>query len=174
MKLKLALYSLATLLLLPNDTSAASAIAATDNTGLFVITFDFIAGKEDYRIPIGATRGLAYESDSNFIGYDVVSGASTTVALTKAAGIVLSNQKVVDGLYYEIKAGKRASFTFFGIATVPETATTGEYQAILTNIPHFSGTDRIMVSEERLDRFKSDTTILNKVITGQTLTLTTK
>lgn len=172
MKLKLALFALATVLVTPHTTLAASAVAATDNTGLFVVTFDFLAGKEAYRIPIGATHNLPYGSNSNFIGYDIVTEEGTSASLTKTAGLVLSKQKVVDNLYYEIKPGERARFTFVGIATVPETAPTAEYRAVLTNVPHFSGTERRLVLEDRLGSFKSDTAVMNKDITGQAISLT--
>lgn len=161
--------------LAPLSTQAAvSAVKVTDNAAIFAIKFDFIAGKEAYRIPIGAQRGLPLGSDSNFIGYDVKSGSDSASQDVITSGLVLSTAPIADGLYYEIAPGERASFTFVSVATVPEAIATAEYQASLTHIPHFIGDSRTEVSESRLGNFVSAPITLNREISGPTFILKTK
>ena len=49
----------------------AAATKLTDNTGLYTIDFEFQAGTEAYRIPVGAMAGLTYGDDSNYLGYRI-------------------------------------------------------------------------------------------------------
>lgn len=175
LKLKLALCAVCVFLSVPSSSEAAvSAIAVTDNAAIFAIKFDFIAGKETYKVPIGAMRGLAFGSESNFVGFDIAATNETVNSQVVASGLVLSTQPIVDGLYYEIEPGERASFTFVAVANVPETTPTGQYQAVMTHIPHFVGDKRVEVLESRLGQFESDTVILNKIISSATFTLTSK
>lgn len=154
--------------------AATSAVKVTDTTALFVIKFDFIAGKEAYRIPIGAKHGLESGSDSNFIGYAIKSDSDNSSQDIITNGLVLSPVPVVDGLYYEIAPGERASFTFVSVVTTPEAISTAEYQASLTHIPHFIDDKRVEVLESRLGNFVSDSITLNREISGPTFTLKTK
>ena len=174
MKLKIATFAFATLFLLPNPTSAATAVAVNDNTGLFVITFDFIAGKEDYLIPIGALYGLDHGASSTFAGYKIFSGNTEVTDIVESNGITLSKQKVVDGMYYKIEAGKRARFSTVLFAEVPENKVTGQYHAELSHLSYLNGDIRTQVAKDRVGSFSSEAITLNKKITGQTLTLTTK
>lgn len=159
----------------PQSTQAAvSAVKVTDTAALFAIKFDFIAGKEAYRIPIGAQRGPEFGNDSNFIGYEIQTGQKEAAEEILTSGLILSTQPTVDGLYYEIAPGERASFTFVSVITVPESATTTQYQASLTHIPHFIGSKRVEVPESRLGNFVSDPITLNREISGPTFNLKTK
>lgn len=167
-KFKLALVALFAVFLIPQTSDATTAVAVTDNTGLFLIKFDFIAGKEDYLIPIGTMQGLTFGNDSSFAGYDIFSG-DEKVMTDKSAGITLSKQEIVDGLYYRIKAGERASFTTVVLATVPENKVVTQYKAMLTHMPYMNGDTKTEVPENRLGSFKSDSIILNKEIIGDTV-----
>lgn len=167
-KFKLALVALFAVFLIPQTSDAATAVAVTDNTGLFLIKFDFIAGKEDYLIPIGAVEGLAFGSESRFAGYDIFSG-DEKAETDMSAGITLSKQEIVDNFYYRIKAGERASFTTVVLATVPENMTVTQYKAMLTHMPYMNGDTKTEVAENRLEDFKSDSIILNKELHGDSV-----
>jgi hypothetical protein len=174
MKLKIATIAFAALFLLPNASSAATAVAVNDNTGLFVITFDFIAGKEDYLIPIGALHGLDHGASSTFAGYKIFSGDKEITDIVKSNGITLSKQQIVDNLYYKIEAGKRARFTTVLFAEVPENRVIGQYHAELSHLSYLNGDTRTQVAKDRVGSFSSDSILLNKNIAGQTLTLQSK
>ncbi len=162
-KLKLALFVLCGVLLVPSGSQAATIVAVNDNTALFTIHFDFIAGDEAYQIPVGALRGLAFNENKNFVGYRVVSGDTPVMVETKTNAVVLSEQEIKDGMY-QIPAGERASFTLVGLFEVPETTSTDSYFVELMSLPHFIGDERVNVTPNRLEQFKSDEVTLNKHI----------
>jgi hypothetical protein len=172
MKLKLFAVALCGVFLIPQLSHAGvTAVAMTDNTGLFIINFDFIAGKEDFRIPIGVLHGLDFGSTSTFAGYKVFSGDREVTDISKTAGIVLSKQPVVDGMYYEIKAGERAQFSLVSLVTIPESNTLTHYHTELSHSPYRVGDTWTEVAENRLGKFRSDSVLLNKNIQGGTYTL---
>lgn len=158
----------------PTEAATVSAVALNDNTALFTIKYDFLAGKEPYLIPIGASTDIKAGSDKNFAGYSVTSKAKIVPQVTKTSALTLSTQPIVDGLYYEIPAGERASFTLVILATLDESTPNVPYYAELTHLPYFEGTDRTTVSADRITKFKSDEVLLNKEISGKTLTLKVK
>jgi hypothetical protein len=162
-KLKLAVFAVCGVMLLPGMTQAANIVALTDNTALFTIDFDFIAGKDGYQIPVGALQGLAFTENKDFVGYRVVGGDTPVMAKSTTNAVVLSEQKIENGMY-QLAAGGRASFTLVGLFEVPETTSTEEYFVELISLPHYIGTSRVNVSESRLEQFKTDEIQLNKVI----------
>lgn len=163
-KLKLALFVLCGVLLVPTGSHAASIVAVNDNTALFTIDFDFIAGKEAYEIPVGALRGLTFDENKDYVGYRIVSGASPVMVETKTNAIVLSQQPIKNGMY-QIPAGERASFTLVGLFEVPEASATDSYFVELMSLPHFVGKNRVNSSQTQLNKFKSDEVVLNRLIT---------
>ncbi len=174
-KLKLALLVVCCFLLVPPVSHAAvKGVAITDNTALFIINFDFIAGKEGYRVPIGALHGLDFESSSTFAGYKVFSGEKESADIEKTAGVILSKQPIVDGLYYKIPAGKQAHFTLVSLVTVPENMTVGQYHTELSHMPYKDGDTWVAVSKNNVGKFFSDSVLLNTHISGKTYTLQSK
>lgn len=169
-KFKLALFILGALFIIPHQSAAATSIPLTDNAGLFIINFDFLAGDEDYLIPIGAKYGLAFGSESPYAGYKIFSGDKDAVT-TKSSAITLSDAEVIDGRYYKIEAGERAQFTMLVVAEVPENLTTTHYRAELSHLPYFNGTTKTAVAKERLSTFRSTPLLLNKEIIGEKVIL---
>jgi hypothetical protein len=174
-KLKLALLAICCFLVVPPVSHAAvKGVAMTNNTALFLIKFDFVAGKEDYRIPIGALQGLDFESTSTFAGYKVFSGKKESKNIEKTAGIILSKQPIVDGLYYKIPAGQQAHFTLVSLVTVPKDTTVGTYHTELSHMPYKDGDTWTKVSKNDLGKFYSDSVLLNNHIISKTYILQAK
>jgi hypothetical protein len=154
--------------------ATVSAVALNDNTALFTIKYDFLAGKEPFLIPIGASAETKAGSDKNFAGYNITSKAKIVPQVAKTSAITLSSQPIKDGLYYEIPAGERASFTLVVLATMEEGTPSVPYYAELTHLPYFEGSGRTAVTADSISKFKSDEVLLNKEISGPNFILKVK
>lgn len=168
--IKLTLTVLCGLVFTPLSAAAASAaIAVTDNTALYTIDFDFIAGDEAYRIPIGTQRDLSFDAGRDLIGYQIVGAEPGEV--TNSNALVLSQQPIKNDMYH-IPAGERASFTLVALVTISEETFTDDYSLAINAVPHYIGDTRTNVTNERLDRFRTPSATLNQVIKSATHTIT--
>lgn len=151
--------------LLPSMSHAANAVAVTDNTGLFLINFEIGAQDVDYRIPIGAQYGLTTAKSPAFVGYKLFVGDTEVPEIEKTGAIVLGNADVVDGMYYEVKAGEKKTFTLVSIVTVTNDAVSSPgFYTEITKLPYYRGDDRTQLAKESLAKLelKSDKIRLNK------------
>ena len=121
-------------------TTNQQALAVTDTTGFFTITYEFGFDTRDAYLPIAATRG---DSDhEKVLIYDIMADEEDVVEDGTAAGMVLSTAEIRDGRYY-IPAGETASFTLFVVYTAPEGETEEDYSVQVTHLPfdmHFLDT----------------------------------
>jgi len=150
----------------------AAATKLTDNTGLYTIDFEFQAGTEAYRIPVGAMAGLTYGDDSNYLGYRIGDDKKRASGVV-SNGLVLSTQPIVDG-YYEVPAGERGKFTMVTLVTVPEEPTMYIYRTHVTHLPYLRGDERREVKKDTLKKLVSQSLLLNQEIHGDGYTLKVK
>ncbi len=166
--LLLAVAVFTTVITNPENVEAAAA-KLSDNTGLYTINFEFQAGTEPYRIPVGAMNGLTYGDESSYIGYRIGDDKRLPAGVV-SNGVVLSTLPIVDG-YYELAAGERGQFTLLTLVTVPEEPTMYIYRTHMTHLPYLRGEERREVNKSTLKQLVSQSLILNQEIKGDGYTL---
>lgn len=90
-------------------TTAQSATMITPTTGLYTITYNFGLAKNDVYLPIATTRNLRHGESDTTLGYTIQTDDNQIVTGGDSAAIVLSNAKLVDGMY-RVPAGTNATF----------------------------------------------------------------
>lgn len=129
-------------------TKAQSAVALNDNVFLYTVSYDFGLKKYDLEMPVVALPQSG-ATDDFAVGYKTVDSEGETAQVGKSIGIVLSDAKLVNGVY-TVPKGTAASFTLVVLvqATDAELASYSAEQNLalqVTSLPFVMKGDGITV-----------------------------
>jgi len=114
-------------------TTAQNAVKINPTTALF--TIEYVFGHDDYDLymPILAERGLMWKGDANKVGYTFRQD-DEEVLLGRAAGMVLSNAPIVNGMY-KIEKGTAKKLLFFVLLSTQTDTPEMDYALQVENLP---------------------------------------
>lgn len=111
-----------------------TAIAVSENTAIYAITYTFTTEDYDLSLPIITDRSLETDADSRTTNYTFSTSADGDTAAGTATGLVLSDAAIVDGQYF-VPQGTTANFTLFVVLTLDENDPRAKYGLQMTNLP---------------------------------------
>ena len=91
-------------------TTSQNAVALSQNVFLYTVSYDFGLKKYDLEMPMLALPQSALTDDSFAVGYKTVDSEDEIAKVGKSMGIVLSDAKLINGVYM-VPKGTAASFT---------------------------------------------------------------
>lgn len=111
-----------------------SALAATENTALYAITYTFTT--EDYALalPVITDRSQDTAENSKTTNFTFTTSVDGNVNAGNATGLVLSSAAIKNGQYY-IPENTTASFTLFVVLTLDADDPRAKYGLKMTNLP---------------------------------------
>lgn len=113
------------------ETTDQKALRLSDTMGLYLITFEF--GHEDHDVYIPVLAKRQSELQRGALSYEVIDDEGE-IARGAAAGIVLANLPIVNGMY-QIPKGTSASFTLFTLFTKSDNEVGTEFTLNVTGLP---------------------------------------
>ncbi len=144
------------------QTTAQKAVRLNDTTVLYSIDFEFTFLNRDVRVPIGAVRNLPHGNSQQYIGYSFKAGEKTSDMFGKSYAIVLSDEKVADGMY-AVPRGKKAKFTLLTLLKVsPNERAEYKQNELALKITSFP---LILIDEEQASVYQHSVAALEQYLT---------
>ncbi len=133
-------------------------VRLSDNTAMYVITYEFQAGSDPYFLPLLTKNAVPYGSKSNFVGYTAVQDGAMVTTGYKSSGLVLSSLPIENGKY-RIEPLKRG--TAMVVVFITKTGDSGSDVGLqLTNIPYYVDKELTLVDEADLEHYSTDAILL--------------
>lgn len=148
-KIKLTLFSLCGLLLLPVPAAASGAMQLDDTSILFTIDFSFSDNIFDVAVPLQAENNVSYLDRVDTLGYVLQRSDTDGAPVDSLTAIVLSEQPLV-GDRYHVPKGETGEFTLLILATFSEPIE-NDYRTYITKLPYWLDERRTTVHQNQLD-----------------------
>lgn len=120
-------------------TTEQTATKLTATTALYTIEYTFGLVNEDIYMPVVTQRDLEWKSSEHIVGYSIDTDEDETVTTGTAAGVVLSDAPIVNGMY-KIDKGEAQKMTLLVLFKTEQTALEDSYKLQVGQLPYFVDT----------------------------------
>lgn len=140
-------------------TANQEAFTLDSTVAYYTVSFKFGHEDHDVYIPINTFRDI--KATNTALTYKIYDTNKESVDGTGVA-IVLSNARVVDGMY-KVSAGRQETFTLFASFTPEKIETDGEYRLEVTSLPfRFDESQQLRLNPSELQYYTTKYIMLTK------------